>query len=194
MSSGLLLPFLSLPHLSKSLLPDDWCNFMLMLDPKVISNQVSIYFDTRLSFISSLLVHSLCLCTIKKFKKKKFVPPLAPFRPGNPFPQLNPCYHPHPDVSCVAFTVCPLHSPFPSPNDNWEVSKRDKDTWWVLNAWSLAWNVVLVLVGNQARGWWGWLWIRQLCLSLVGFVAPVHWLLQRPLLCGDVGMPTLGID
>ena len=100
----------------------------------------------------------------------------------------SPCFmrspHRPPFASSPSLPSCNL-------DNNWEVSKRDKDTGWVLNAWSLAWNVVQGLVGNQARGRRGWRWIWQLRHSLVGFVDPVHWLLQWPLLCGDVGMPAL---
>lgn len=66
---------------------------------------------------------------------------------------------------------------------------RDKDSGSVLNARFLAWTCGPGFGGQSGEEGRGRRWIRQLRHSLVGFVDPVHWLLQRPLLCEDVGMP-----
>lgn len=105
---------------------------------------------------------------------------------------FNSCSTSHPHVLCIAFILCCLPSLLScEPSDNWEVTKRDKDTLsglWVLDLWHEI----------QSRFWWA---IRRGeggggC----GFdLYAAHWLnLAIPLtgscnspppLCEDVGMP-----
>lgn len=194
-----------------------FCSFALR--PVVWWNKIKLchrplpltFYNNRSSsfFLFFLFSSAVCLCmstvTAKSLSSLIFKGclPLSPTLRSHPLVsdlavlslQPSPLLPP----PCPCFMCSPCRPPFPSSpslpscdlNDNWEVSKRDKDTGWVFNAWSLAWNAVRGLVGNQARGRRGRRWIRQLHHSLVGFVDPIQWLLRWPLLYEDVGMPAL---